>query len=426
MRALILVHGHPELSQGGTELAAYALFQHLKASDGVAAVFIAASPEIDPGGGRNIGAFRGRSDELLIRTPSVDEFTLSSNEPARTHDLVSKVVDFFKPDVVHIHHFAGTGLSVVPFLKSRRIPVVLTLHDLAVLLDHYGQGKSASDASRSREVGLVREGSANHSAAAFHVRTKLLRRQLSAADALVAPSKFAAQRLMAWEGLLGRDIEIIENPLSPHVLETASGNGAFKRLGKLHFAFFGRFSAAKGVHVLLKAISLLDREEQSQLRLDLFGGGLERQPSGFQKEVRGLLKTLRGVVTDQGMLASEQVHSAMSSYDWIVVPSTSLESSPLVIQEALASGVPVLASDIGGVGEKVAALDGQLVPAGNPTALARYISAILSGDVSRPVVDVQAVVDRHRDAASRYLDLLRSVSGYRAPTARPIVEAASS
>jgi glycosyltransferase involved in cell wall biosynthesis len=43
----------------------------------------------------------------------------------------------------------------------------------------------------------------------------------------------------------------------------------------------------------------------------------------------------------------------MSKIDWVVVPSTWWENSPLVIQEAFGHGKPIICSDIGGMAEKV-------------------------------------------------------------------------
>ncbi|HVX79727.1 MAG TPA: glycosyltransferase, partial [Devosiaceae bacterium] len=48
-----------------------------------------------------------------------------------------------------------------------------------------------------------------------------------------------------------------------------------------------------------------------------------------------------------------EVGALMASADWIVVPSIWWENSPVVIQEGLAAGRPVIAPDLGGLAEKV-------------------------------------------------------------------------
>ena len=66
----------------------------------------------------------------------------------------------------------------------------------------------------------------------------------------------------------------------------------------------------------------------------------------------------------------------MRQVDVVLVPSIWWENSPLVIQEALRNGVPILCSDIGGMAEKVRdGIDGMHFPMGNPVALAQRLLA---------------------------------------------------
>jgi glycosyltransferase involved in cell wall biosynthesis len=65
--------------------------------------------------------------------------------------------------------------------------------------------------------------------------------------------------------------------------------------------------------------------------------------------------------------------------DWMVIPSTWWENSPLVIQEARVVGVPILASNIGGMAEKVrGGVDGLHFLAGSSLDLAAKIEAIVT------------------------------------------------
>ena len=63
MRMIILSHGHPELSAGGAERAAYSLFQRLKQDPQVdEVVFVARAEHQAIGHSAFLGSFRGASD----------------------------------------------------------------------------------------------------------------------------------------------------------------------------------------------------------------------------------------------------------------------------------------------------------------------------------------------------------------------------
>ena len=64
----------------------------------------------------------------------------------------------------------------------------------------------------------------------------------------------------------------------------------------------------------------------------------------------------------------------MKKIDWVVIPSIWWENSPLVIQEALAHGRPVIGSDIGGVAENILGRGGLTFSAGDAADLASVMA----------------------------------------------------
>lgn len=75
-----------------------------------------------------------------------------------------------------------------------------------------------------------------------------------------------------------------------------------------------------------------------------------------------------------GILPRERLGEALIAADWLALPSIWLENSPMVVLEALATGVPVLASAVGGIPEVVRhGENGWLVPPGDPEAIARAL-----------------------------------------------------
>ena len=75
-------------------------------------------------------------------------------------------------------------------------------------------------------------------------------------------------------------------------------------------------------------------------------------------------------ITFSGRLPRNQLWAALAHIDVVVVPSLWYETAALVIQEAFAARVPVVASRIGALGERVRdGVDGRLVPPGDVAAL---------------------------------------------------------
>lgn len=133
----------------------------------------------------------------------------------------------------------------------------------------------------------------------------------------------------------------------------------------------GRFSEEKGHRYLLEAMTQL-RRSLPGARLVLVGYG------ALEADLRSRAAALgvEGLVTFAGERDSAEM---MGSFDLFVQPSL-YESQGLAILEAMAAGVPVVASDVGGVGDAVR--DGQnglLVPPADPPALAAAIVR-LAGD----------------------------------------------
>ena len=89
------------------------------------------------------------------------------------------------------------------------------------------------------------------------------------------------------------------------------------------------------------------------VHLSVHGANLELQPEDFRAEFRELLEETQATVSFEGEFNHDDLPALMADADWVIVPSIWWENSPLVIQEAFQHGRPVIASDIGGMAEKV-------------------------------------------------------------------------
>lgn len=134
----------------------------------------------------------------------------------------------------------------------------------------------------------------------------------------------------------------------------------------------------KGIHVALEACRLA-AESGVALELELLGDGAGDYPD----ELRRLAAPLGERVRFAGRVPRGEVLAALERAHLLLFPSLWSEPYGLATLEALAAGVPVLASDAGASGELVRdGIDGRVLPPGDPGALAAAL-AELAADENR-------------------------------------------
>src|SRR4030095_13568583 len=117
------------------------------------------------------------------------------------------------------------------------------------------------------------------------------------------------------------------------------------------------------------------RLPKGQCRLLIFGS--DAHYSEYGRMLRDLAQDCD--ITFCGPVDRARIAEAFGRIDCLVMPSLWLENSPVVIQEAFAAGVPVIASGQGGMAELIDdGRSGRLFPAGDTGALAEHLKAILA------------------------------------------------
>jgi len=205
--------------------------------------------------------------------------------------------------------------------------------------------------------------------------------------------------------------------LAPNCIDLAAWaagkEGAHKRAER-RLLFVGRFSQEKGLRYLLEALPTVVARFP-QVRAVLVGTD-EPDDGEFHQLARRL-----GVaehVTFGGVVPREALPRMYAEADLLVAPSLA-EGHPLAPVEALASGTPVVGSDIPGLNETVSdGVNGLLVPPRDPAALADAICRVL-GDAAlldrlsraaRPSVERYAWEPRVRELADVHARLVGGVS----------------
>jgi glycosyltransferase involved in cell wall biosynthesis len=380
MRVLTISHSHPGITHGGGERAAYALHSYLKTHPSIEeAVFLARAPADKVGHSAFLGAFRGRSDEILMATPECHDLTHSSDGYDILRQTLEEVIDRFRPDVAHAHHFVFFGLELFEILKRHDVRIILTLHEFIAICHNFGQmmktnGRLCMAASPAECAACFPE----HTPGRFFLRERMIKTFFGFVDHFISPSAFLARRYVEW-GLPEDKISVIENPL-PHDLllkaQAIRSRGLRQRGERARIGFFGQINPFKGVDVLLKALALLPTEQRERVFVGLHGANLDMQKPEFRQRIEGLLNGLEDCVSLAGPYDNGRVLELMAEYDWIIVPSIWWENSPVVIQEALAAGRSILCSRIGGMAEKASG-NVLLFEPGNAMDLAQKLAILI-------------------------------------------------
>ena len=147
--------------------------------------------------------------------------------------------------------------------------------------------------------------------------------------------------------------------------------------------YIGRLSAEKGLTFLLNSIKLLDNNQQ-QIKLVVIGEGPQ--------------KNELMVLSDRNRLSSNVIFTGfqknidewLKAIDIFVLPSLT-EGSPMVLLEAMAHGVPCIASDVGGIPQIIEHnVNGMLVPPSKPDELAWAINALNKNSILRDKISNNA------------------------------------
>ena len=167
--------------------------------------------------------------------------------------------------------------------------------------------------------------------------------------------------------------------------------------------FIGELRRLKGVDVLIEALSLLNAGGQS-VSATIVGSGPEAAEFAALARMRGLAK-----VTFPGAMPARE---AFARGRILIVPSRA-ESLPYIVLEAAAAGLPMLATNVGGIPEIFGPHSDALLPPGDAGKLAEAIRSALA-DPTRIRACALALRDRVRTEFSAEAMVAAVLAAYRA------------
>ena len=276
---------------------------------------------------------------------------------------LGKVLDEFKPDVVHMNNinFQLTP-SVIYAVKKRNIPLVQTVHDYQMicpnhLLYSFEEVKPCERCIGGSKFNCFKHKCIHGSRAKSligSIEAKLYEiiKTYKKVDLYICPSKFLEKKLLAASKLFEGKTVALHNFIEKKPLPELTAPE------KPYVAFAGRLSKEKGVTLICEAAKMLP--EYSFL---VAGNG----PDGdCLNEVPN--------ITMKGFLTGNELISLMANARVMLLPSVWYENCPLSILETHSYGVPVITMNSGGMAELVEdGKTGTLVNEPTPEAVAEAI-----------------------------------------------------
>jgi glycosyltransferase involved in cell wall biosynthesis len=197
---------------------------------------------------------------------------------------------------------------------------------------------------------------------------RLQRRAHRSFDGVVGVSRPLVEQLIRG-GIAPRRVHFVQNAweaTAPPLDRLAARRALGLREEGFVAGWAGRLSAEKGPDVLLDALVHLT---DLPVSVSFLGNGQERRSLVARARRLNVERTIRwhGIVPDAGRL--------FAAFD-VFVLSSRTEGTPMVLFEAMAAGVPIVATRVGGVPDVVSPAEAALVGADDPTALAAAIHAV--------------------------------------------------
>ncbi len=344
MKVCFVTANWPPEAVGGTEQVVTALARELRAH-GVDVVAISGSDV--PHAGTDVAPeqHEGVPVHRVFKLP--DEWDRQGFVRPRILQLVRELLSRERPDVLHAHSTASLGTGVTKIARGLGMPCAMTFHDLWVTCARYfrvpvggvtcptGTDRSPCVRCIAHDVGMDETWVAR----ALVERDRLIRDDVALASLCIAPSATAARFVRECLPYAG-NIEVIPHGLLRAV--PAAHRAAAPRAGEvLRIGTFGGLVAAKGVLELLDAVTGLPCELHLTGRIH----DKEMLDQIQARQRAGARIVLRGTWTAHDRHPARDLHLA-------VFPSKCQETYGLVVDEALAHGVPAVLSDSGAFAER--------------------------------------------------------------------------
>jgi glycosyltransferase involved in cell wall biosynthesis len=289
---------------------------------------------------------------------------LSTVYSVASRSMVAQRISAFQPDVIHVHNVFPV-LTPSVYDASWSIPFVQTLHNYRTICSNavlFREGAPCDECLGKLvpwpavQHACYRASHAGSLAVATTIAVHSLRRTWrNRVTRFIALTDFARDIFLRNLDLRDEQVAVKPNASPDRGMGDASGGYAF---------YAGRLSSEKGIETLIQAAEI-----GLQMKLKVAGEGPMSAQVAAAAE-RGLLEYV-------GRQSREGVTTLMKQARVLLVPSLCYEGLPMVIPEAYACGLPIIASNIGALSSLIVDENtGYLVKPGDSGALAKAVERL--------------------------------------------------
>jgi len=259
---------------------------------------------------------------------------------------IRKIISEFNPDIIHAHAARGmfvARLAAKPLIKKNKIKLICTAHGWVL---NYLK--------------------------AYKIKEKLFLLNRDLDSVTIAVSKTSMEEMIN-NGYDRNKMRYIYNGIhTKDYNKKARIKTELKNIG-----YIGRFTKQKGIEYLLETI-----KEQQKYDFWVYGDGEEKE-----KILNFIDNYSLENVSINGFIKPENVIDALKKIDVLLLPSID-EGFPYILVEAIASGVPCIATDVGGVSEIINEKTGALISPRDTEVIAEAIETVKKNieDISRTCI----------------------------------------
>lgn len=272
-------------------------------------------------------------------------------------------------DIAHLHIYYGRiTSSILDSFHRRSIPIVQTLHEYRSVCPVSTMFRDGAPCGECKGFQYWRAVRHRCNRGSF-LRSGLSALEMYVSDLLGAKqrirlfltvSEFQRQQLIQM-GMPAKSMRTVHNAVSPDLFSERQG-------GQLHVLYLGRIEVYKGVYEALEVAARMP-----STKFVFAGAGSELEMAKGMAKQSGLIN-----VEFRGMLQGDSLAEAIEDAICVIAPSLCAETFGLAVVEAMAKGIPVVATRTGGFIETVDhGKTGFLVPVGDVDALSERIAELV-------------------------------------------------
>ncbi|MGN6368154.1 MAG: glycosyltransferase [Phycisphaerae bacterium] len=233
---------------------------------------------------------------------------------------------------------------------------------------------------------------------ALAARPEFIRQRLNMLDRILAPTHLM-ENMLARNGIHKSRISYVPYGVDLAHIRRNTNKGTEPNL---RVGFIGTIVEHKGAHLLINAVTSLPKE--IPISLDIYGNMAEFPD--FAKHLRKMAAN-DPRISFKGTFPNHEIGNIFNTLDCLVVPSLWYENTPLVIYSSMASGCPVVATDLGGMSEAVTHnLNGLLFEKGSAYQLQQHLKHLA---LNRPLVAALAAKTKIPKSIPQYADDLERI-----------------